>query len=179
MSNTKYAYEKLMAEHNLTVEQLPEDAKVGIKTIKDIEKAMAMAEKQGKKVKPETLAKIKANDKWIVNEILDFVEDTDDNEEEMPHDGEDIVDEIEDGQQQQQPAKPQVDPLGVAIDAELTEMFKTGKRDWSSDEIKNGGYKKTYNCIFDNYEDGQENGVETSNYRLIEVKEELFTLTKK
>ena len=35
MSEIKYAYEKLMQEKNLSVNDLPEDAKVGITILKD------------------------------------------------------------------------------------------------------------------------------------------------
>ena len=96
MSDTtiKYAYQKLMAEHKLTVAQLPEDAKIGITAIMNIEKAISMAEKKGKKISPDTIAKIKANDKWVVNEILDFIDDTDKNADEIPHEEEEVIDEI-------------------------------------------------------------------------------------
>ena len=96
MSETtiKYAYQKLMAEHKLTVAQLPEDAKIGITAIMNIEKAISMAEKKGKKISPDTIAKIKANDKWVVNEILDFLDDTDKNADEIPHEEEEVIDEI-------------------------------------------------------------------------------------
>ena len=80
MSEINFAYEKLMQEHNLSISDLPEDAKIGITTLKDIEKSIKMAEKKGNVVSEKTYAKIKANDKWVVKEILDFVDETDDNE---------------------------------------------------------------------------------------------------
>lgn len=70
MSEIKYAYQKLMAEHNLTVAELPEDAKIGITAIMNIEKAVKMAEKNGKTVSSETIAKIKANDKVFIKYYL-------------------------------------------------------------------------------------------------------------
>jgi hypothetical protein len=198
MSEYKYAYQKLMAEHDLKVSDLTEEAKVGISAINNIEKAMKMAESQGKKVSDETLSKIKANDKWVVQEILDMVEDTDDNEDEMPYEEEEVIediqDDIEEDEDQEYEEEEDEDEedereklansfeqnkeLGVAIDKELDEMFKSGKKTWKADEIK-GGYKKTYNTLFDAYEDDGDNGVETSNFRLIETDYETFTLTKK
>ncbi|MEI7960774.1 MAG: hypothetical protein WCI04_00400 [archaeon] len=188
MSDFKYAYEKLMAEHNLKVSDLPEDARVGITTINNIEKSMKMAEKQGKKVSDDTMSKIKANDKWIVQEILDHVEDTDDNEDEMPYDEEELQEELEEdfeeegedeGEEDNTPEnEEQKKALGLTIDKELDEMFKTGKKQWGAEDIK-GGYRNTYNTLFDNYEDDGENGVETSNFRLVETDHELFTITKK
>ena len=57
-------------------------------------------------------------------------------------------------------------------------MHSSGKVDWHSDDIK-AKYKKTYNTLFDTYEDGGENGIETTNYKLIEKEEEVFTISKK
>lgn len=193
MSEIKYAYQKLMAEHKLTVAELPEDAKIGINAIMNIEKAVKMAEKSGKKVSPDTIAKIKANDKWVVNEILDFVDKTDENEEEMPHEEEEVIEEIkettegegeEEGEEEEGEEEVKTQPevqdeaLGIAIEQELAEMHSSGKVDWHSDEIK-AKYKKTYNTLFDTYEDGGENGIETTNYKLIEKEEEVFTISKK
>jgi|694.fasta_scaffold36256_9 hypothetical protein len=189
MSDYKYAYQKLMAEHNLKVSDLPEDARVGITTINNIEKSMKMAEKQGKNVSDDTMSKIKANDKWIVQEILDFVEETDENEDEMPYDEEELQEELfeddededdeDEGEEDYTPEnQEQKTALGLTIDKELDEMFKTGKKQWGAEEIK-GGYRNTYNTLFDNYEDDGDNGVETSNFRLVETDHELFTITKK
>jgi len=61
---------------------------------------------------------------------------------------------------------------------ELLEMHTSGKVDWHSDEIK-AKYKNTYNTLFDNYVDGEENGIETTNFKLIEKSEEIFTISKK
>lgn len=226
MSETiKYAYQKLMAEHKLTVAQLPEDAKIGITAIMNIEKAISMAEKKGKKISPDTIAKIKANDKWVVNEILDFLDDTDKNADEIPHEEEEVIDEIKetiegkegkdgegeggegddddddededesdddsddksgaddskDGAKNETKegiAKEKEKALGILIEGELAEMHTSGKVDWHSDEIK-VKYKNTYNTLFDNYVDGEENGISTTNYELIEKSEEIFTISKK
>ncbi len=208
MSETtiKYAYQKLMAENKLTVAQLPEDAKIGITAIMNIEKAISMAEKKGKKISPDTIAKIKANDKWVVNEILDFLDDTDKNADEIPHEEEEVIDEIKEtiegkgddddsdvddddsddddskdttkDETKEGIAKEKEKALGVLIEGELAEMHKSGKVDWHSDEIK-AKYKNTYNTLFDNYVDGEENGIETTNFLLKEKSEEIFTISKK
>ena len=90
----EYAYEKLMQQHKLSYAELPSDAKVGIDTIKNIEKSITMLEKKGKKVSQSVINKIKANDKWIVNEILDFVDDTDKNSDDLPYEKKEIEAEI-------------------------------------------------------------------------------------
>ncbi len=223
MSETiKYAYQKLMAEHKLTIADLPSDAKIGIEAIMNIEKAINMAEKKGKKINPNTIAKIKANDKWVVNEILDFLDDTDKNSDEIPHEEEEVIEEIEEtsegkdgkkggeeGEEDDEDededesdedsddksgsddskggakdetkegiAKEKEKALGILIEGELAEMHTSGKVDWHSDEIK-AKYKNTYNTLFDNYVDGEENGISTTNYELLEKSEEIFTISKK
>lgn len=205
----KYAYQKLMEEHKLTVAELPEDAKIGITAIMNIEKAVNMAEKKGKKINPDTIAKIKANDKWVVNEILDFIDDTDKNKAEIPHEEEEVIEEIEevidgkddDGKEgeeeeeeegEEEGDEPDADDakdkskegiaqdkaLGALIEGELAEMHTSGKVDWHSDEIK-AKYKNSYNTLFEHYVDGEQNGIETTNYSLIEKSEEIFTISKK
>lgn len=189
----KYAYEKLMAEHDLKLADLPEDAKIGIATIKKIETIIATAEKNGKKATKDTLAKVKANDKWVVNEIIDFVDEKNENEEEIPHDADEIKDDLnneegnEEGNDEGDDNKADDNAgddseankqLGIKIEAELEEMFKTGKVKWSVDELKVRA-KTTYNTLFEHYNDGEENGVETSNYKLLETGEEIYTLSKK
>lgn len=190
----KYAFEKLMAEKNLKLEELPEDAKIGIKTIKDIEKAISMAEKKGKKVNDSTISKIRANDKWVVNEILDYLEETDENDDEMPHDEEEIIDDInssskekegeedddedeDEDEDKQSTDDLEVSELGLKIESELDAMFETGKKEWTPKEFKK--YTNCYNTIFENYEEDGENGIDTNKYRFIETENEIYTLNKK
>ena len=196
MNEKKYAYEKLMEEHNLTFVELPEEARVGIETIKGIEVAIKLNEKRGIKVSEKTLIKLKANDKWTVNEILDYVEGTETNEEEIPFEKDEVVEELEaaataaaaegnsdDDEPVNQGHSSQVSEeetkaLGLLIDRELEAMFKSGKSEWTGDEI-NAKAENVYATLFENYEDDAENGIETSNFKLIETKQEVFTLTKK
>jgi len=190
----KYAYEKLMAEHELKLSDLPEDARIGIATIKKIETIITTAESKGKKASKDTLAKVKANDKWVVNEILDFVDEKDENDDKIPHDADEIKEDLNDNEGNQGDDTGADDnagddnnagdnseankELGIKIEAELDEMFKTGKVKWSADEIKVRA-KNTYNTLFEHYKDGEENGVETTNYKLLETGEEIYTLSKK
>lgn len=173
----QYAYQKLMAENDLTLAELPEDAKLGIETIKNIEKAVNMAEKKGKKVSPQTMAKIKANDKWVVREILDYIDDEDENEEEMPYEDDEIIEEIEE-EDDANGSNIQQNQLGFKIEAELEKMFATNQKQFELSEIKRVA-PTTYGVIFDGFDDDGDNGVETNKYRLIETDEEIFTLTKK
>ena len=188
MSETKfkYAYEKLMAEHGLKLADLPEDAKHGISAIKNFEKTITMIEGKGGKVSPETYAKIKANDKWICGEIVDFVEDKDENDDEIPHDEDEIKDDLNEDLEneeegEEEPINIDDSPeTGLAIDGELAEMYESGKKEWSDEEIK-AKAKTTYKVLFDTYEDDADNGIETTNYTLIETakQSQIFTINKK
>lgn len=74
----------------------------------------------------------------------------------------------------------EVDELGLQIENELNEMYLTSQKMWDIEEIRKVA-KRTYDLIFDNYEDEEENGVETSNFSLLEVADEemVYKLTKK
>ena len=74
----------------------------------------------------------------------------------------------------------EVDELGLQIESESNEMFETGQVEWDIEDIRKVG-KRTYDLIFDNYEDDEENGVETSNFSLLEKEndEMVYKLTKK
>ncbi len=81
MANEKYAYLTLMSEHKLTINDLPEGAQTGIDSIKNIELAISMATKKaaknGKGYEPseKTKKKIFHFDKWVTNEIMDYLEE--------------------------------------------------------------------------------------------------------
>lgn len=63
----------------------------------------------------------------------------------------------------------EVDELGLQIEAELDSMYEQNQKEWDIEDIRKVA-KKTYDLIFDNYDDDEENGVETSNYSLLEKK---------
>jgi hypothetical protein len=169
-------YEAALAEYKVSEQDLPEDAKTGIEQIKKILSMIAMQEKAGKKIHEGTFKKIKALDKWVSYEIIDFANETDDNNEDKP-DVKKIEAEIK-GQGGNGGDKVELNPLGLSIDAELSEMYKSNKIDWTFEEIK-ASAKKAYDAIFDAYEPGEQNGVETTNFTLIEKETEIFTLKKK
>ena len=74
----------------------------------------------------------------------------------------------------------EVDELGLQIESELNEMYDTGQVEWDIEDIRKVG-KRTYDLIFDNYEDDEENGVETSHFSLLEKEDDemVYKLIKK
>lgn len=179
-------YKKELQKHGLSVSDLPEDAQTGIEQINDVLKALRMLEQKGKKPTAKSLKKLKAMDKWVYYEILDYLHDSDDNEDEIPHDADEIIDEIDTGN-----AKPSnnvnndedeededADPIGVQIDVELSALYATGKTVYTIDELQ-AQADETYGILFSIYEDGAENGIVTSTYSLMEQKDKTFKLKKK
>jgi hypothetical protein len=57
-------------------------------------------------------------------------------------------------------------------------MFKSGKTSFNLEELKSLS-KTAYEVIFNSYEEDEDNGIETTNFSLIETSEYQFTLTKK
>lgn len=85
-----------MRENSLTMDTIPADAKHGIEAIKAIQRGVAMVEKKGRKVKPEVLEKIEANDRWATNVILDsLLDDKDPDLGALPNPAAPIVQELE------------------------------------------------------------------------------------
>jgi hypothetical protein len=87
-------YKQALEEHDLSISELPEDAKIGITNINDVLKAISMLEKKGKKPSQQTYNKLRAMDKWVYYEILDYLNDTDKNEEEIPFESDDVIEDF-------------------------------------------------------------------------------------
>jgi transcriptional regulator with XRE-family HTH domain len=176
MENITYAYAKLMQQHNLTMEDLSDDAKIGISQIKDVEKGIRMTEARGKSITPATISKIKAMDKWIVSEILDSINDTDDNDDDMPFDADDIEEDLNNPDNPNE--SPENTALGTKIDVDLRKAFESGKTTITFDELKTIS-PTAWKVVFDNYDDSGDNGLETSHFSLLETSENIFTLQNK
>jgi hypothetical protein len=164
-----------MEDYGLSYNDLPEDAKHGIEAIRNIEKAINMAEKNGKTVSSKTMAKIKANDKWVVQEIIDYVVNDDDNDDEMPHDQNEIIEEIKGDTKK----LTEEQTFARNLEEELARMFQTGKKQWESNDIDEFS-EIVFGAIYETYHQGDsENGIETTRYSLIESTPQLFILKKK
>lgn len=171
-------YQKVLKENNLNISDLPEDAQTGISEINGVLRAFNMLEKKGKNPTAKALKKLKAMDKWVTYEIYDFLHDTDKNDDEIPFDADDVKDDLNEAKNDngdQNTNNIDVDPIGLKIDAELEQLYASGKTIFSIEELGNRA-KETYNVLFDSYEDGEENGIVTSRFSLIEGSDKQFTL---
>jgi len=203
MSKSKYAYEDLLVEHSLAATDLTPEAQLGIQQIKEIEKAIVLQEKKavknGKKYTPSasTENKIKAFDRWIVREILDYMEDKNSNASAPPAAAATIIADIKKDEpaapsKTVEPASPPVkveppakvdepaktdDPKGVEIDKELLSMFRAGKIEVDLAELKTLA-PVAYSVIFETYEKDGDNGIATTHFLLKETNQK-FILTKK
>ena len=171
----KLRYEDLMEEQGLDNSDLNDEAKEGIKSIKAAVRFMEMNKsKRGVDPSKSALKKVATLDKWVCNEIMDIVYDRDTNDDTPPVDGDELIDEIKSDADD----KPSVDPKGLKIEQELQEMWDSGDREFDLDAIREKT-KTAYSVIFESYEDGEENGIRTSKFELIETSDEVFTLKKR
>lgn len=163
----EFQYKNALKEYNLSEAELSDDAKTGIMQINQIQKSIKMLEARNKKPTKQALDKIRAFDKWVYYEILDYVNDTDKNPEDAPHEAEEIINELEN----------KVDTLGLEVESELDKFFQSGTTKLSIEDIRNDA-PKSYKVIFDSYEDGEDNGIVTSKYSLLEKDDNYFHLNK-
>ena len=70
------------------------------------------------------------------------------------------------------------DPKAGQIESELAELYKAGKKKFDVEDIQ-GTSPALYDLLFDTYEPDEDNGVETSRYKLLERTDGFFYLTKK
>lgn len=176
-------YVKAMQENGLKLSDLPEDAQTGIAEINKVLKGFKLLESRGRKPTQVAMRKLSAMDKWVYYEILDYLHDTDKNDDDMPVDADDVLDGMKndksDGKNSNDDAQDdddnQPDALGLEIDAELDALYQSGKREFTIDDIKTKA-RKAYKEIWDNYEPGDENGIITSKYSFVENDKELFIL---
>jgi len=178
MSEYKYGYEKLMAENNLQMSDLTDDAINSITAIKDLEKSIRMAQGKGKEASETTLSKIRTSDKMATQEIVDMLDDDDDDDNDDSYDSDDSDDNDNSDDKNEPETVITNDPKGLKIDTELEVVFASGKKEIGFDELKSIS-RTAYEVIFQNYDNSGDNGIETSKFTLIETDDNLFTLTKK
>ena len=191
-------YVKAMEEYDLKIGDLPEDAQTGIDQIKDVLKGIHVNESKGKTISEKVYKKLRAMDKWVYYEILDLVDETDKNNDEIPHTADEVKDEIEEEVEEQEEEEedeeqneteeedndddfnsaPVGDPeKGKMIESDFKIAYESGKTKITLEELKNVS-KTAYNVIFENYDDSGDNGIVTTHYTLLETDEYVFTLEK-
>lgn len=163
-----YAYEKLMQEYNLKESDLTKKAKVAITAIKNIEKSLVRQKGKSnfKGMSDETREKIEINDQFAVDEI------------EMMMDSDDDDSNADNQKKETTVTLTEEEKKGNEIESELKKLVESNKLSYTIDELRNLA-PTTYEEIWDNYEDDEENGVGTSNFKIMEDSNNLFNVTKK
>ena len=114
----------------------------------------------------ETREKIEINDQFAVDEIEMMMDSDDDDSNADNQKKEPIVTLTEE------------EKKGNEIESELKKLVESNKLSYTIDELRNVA-PVTYEEIWDNYEDDEENGVGTSNFKIMEDSNNLFNVTKK
>jgi hypothetical protein len=163
----EFQYEKEINKHGLSYANLPDDAKTGIEQILDIKKALNMLEKSGKKPSQKTLNKVKAMDKWVCYEIYDHINNTDNNDDAMPYNDDEIIDEIENEKKTNMQDKSTENSQGAQVESEIKNLYEKGIKTIDIEDLRVQA-PTCYAILFDTYDPDEENGIETSRYSLIE-----------
>ena len=175
-----YAFEQLLSENNLKKTDLSKDAQIGIKSIQQIENAIRMTEKRGQNVSQAVKDKIKANDKWVVREILDHLEDEETNFDDLPNPAPAVLKEIKEDEAPEEKLTPE-QIKGLKIDIELKNLYEDGEvvdYTFTAKDLRLLA-KLAYSTIFNSYDNDERNGIVTSNFSLLETSEdETFKLVK-
>lgn len=159
------AYEKLLEKHDLEVSQLPKNAQLVIKELVVLKGQVQSKLNIGQKVSQDSYERLRIKDELVVDKIFDYLEETENDD----TSNDDTLNENDDFDME----------TGVKVDQELNTLFKSGKTEISFNQLK-GICPVVYEIIFDNYESDSTNGVQTSNYELIETEtgSETFKLNK-
>ncbi len=201
----KYGYEKLIAEHNLDKSTLPEEVQNAISYLQDVEKGITALKARLKKLNKEykqsanVTMKIKQLDTWAIRGINEFLEG-DVIKGDAPSTDDDILKLAAKDNPTTPPAaepatppdttkapEPKVTPDKAPpvveattthdVDLELLEIYKSGTDILTLEEIK-AKAPKSYALIFNAYKSGEENGLETSNFSLVETEQNNYKLSK-
>jgi hypothetical protein len=177
----EFQYQNELNKNGLKYADLPEDAQTGIDQLKDISKALNMLEKAGKKPTAKTLKKIKAMDKWICYEIIDHVNETETNDDEIPHDDDEVLEELEEQVKEDMESHSEEiarNSKGAQVEAEIAALYEDKVTTIDIEKLKSVA-PTCYNILFDTYDPEEENGLQTTNYSLIEGKDDDMFHVKK
>lgn len=196
-----YSYKKLLADKNIKIADLPEEVQVAIEAIIDIDKGLNITqkakEKAGKEfsISDKTKKKIKAFDGLAVRGIQEFLDGKEvtieaptvaavetiiaevkaENTPDVPPVVETVAPVVLEVPEEK--PKPS-NTVGVTIESELAELNKSGVSNISLSDLKSKA-PSCYKVIFENYNESEENGIETTNFKLLENDKKEYTLTKK
>ena len=181
----KLAFEKLLETNNLEISDLPKITQVEIKELTQLKSLIDSKMTIGQNVTPATLQKIKDKDNAIVDDILEFLgdDDTDEDDNEIDRFSDDDDTDEDDNDNNEDDEDDDTDGQNmdaITIDKELHNLFKSGLTTLSLAQLRDNA-PETYECIFDTYGQDEENGINTSNYSILETSpnSETFKILKR
>lgn len=172
-----YAYEKLITEHKLKQSDLPEEVQIAILGLQDISRGSLLqsqrAQKAGKvyTISPVSKKKIEQLDKWACRGILEHL-DGDIIDEPVPHTIVELKKDIDNK------SHTAVVTTARAVNVELADLFNAGNVEIGLNVLATEA-PSCHKLISSTYEKDGENGIETGQYSLLEVKDGIFKLEKK
>lgn len=172
----KLAFEKVIEEYNLDLENLPSDIQKSITDIKKSKGAIETRIQLGHDVKDATIENLKEKDAELVERIFDHLEidngdDSDDDSDDEGNEG---------GNEEEDENMLDVSKYdGNKIDSELSALLDQGVTEINFMEIRSA-CPHTYELLFEAYEANKENGVRTSHFEMIETEpnSETFYISK-
>jgi hypothetical protein len=190
----KLGYEKLMEENDIEEKSLPKDLILAIRELKALKGNIQAKRNIGQAPSPETMSKLRFKDKLIINELLEYLDDEEDEDEDIhqqhrkiTNDEDDLEDHSEDEDDPEDDSEDDSedeedfieDPNGTQIDSELNNLINSGKSTITFSELKSLA-PSCEKIIFSNYESNSKNGIVTTNFSIIETapNSEKFNVTK-
>ena len=179
----KLGFEKLLEEHDIEVESLPNDLQISIEELQNSKERILAKTRIGHNVSEQTLERLRVKDQMVVRALLELIEDEDEDED---NEGEDEDNNNmgnnyneQDGEEDDDDVVNVSPQVAIAVDKELNSLFSAGVTTVSLSELRSRA-RNTYNLLWDSYEQDSENGIATSNFELIETNTntEEFNLTK-
>ena len=138
-------YQKLISSENLSLDELPKEAKSGIAAVDKL-----VSRYEDEDVPEAVQKKINQFDERITKSIQDYLSSK----------------------------KPEDNTKGLAIESELLNLIKEGVKTLTMRELK-AKAPKSYDAVFNAYDEDEDNGIETSRVKLLETDSETFTLSAK
>ena len=177
----KLAFEKLLETNDLEISDLPKITQVEIKELTQLKSLIESKMTIGQNVTPATLQKIKDKDNAIVDDILDYLgEDEDDTDEDNNYIDRYSDDDTDEDNNDNEDYTDEDNMDAISIDKELHNLYKSGATIVTLAQLREYA-PETYECIFDTYGQDEDNGINTSNYTIVETSfnSEKFKILKK
>lgn len=180
-------YEELLKKNNINENDLPNEALISVKNVKNQKKGIKLMESRGKNITEGQLNKLKFADKAACREISEYVEGSvkeqeEKNQKALVEKQEKETKEKTEREEREKAEKEELeklkqDPKGIEIEKELAGLFKEGKTTLTAQELKQFA-PVSYEVVFKLYQKGSPNGVKTSHYSALETEPEKFTISK-